>query len=148
MRIAAIIFSVLALTAAGATAVTPPEEIVGPWEGSTTIIVDWCEQPELDIAVVIRLDGTVTGTIGDAELRDGKLVRTGWLGRALGNRNEWIIRSALEGPIVAEEGVVRESVSIPFRLQNGELHGGVHTSGWKFGGRERGILSAANMVLR
>ena len=148
MRTAAAICTILALAAVSAPAFTPPEEIVGPWEGSTTIIVDWCEQPELDIAVVIRPDGTVTGSVGDAGLRNGKLVRTGWLGRALGNRNEWIIRGALEGPIVAEEGIVRESVSIPFRLRNGELHGGVHTSGWKFGGRERGILSAANMVLR
>jgi|SaaInl4_150m_RNA_FD_contig_41_843834_length_1440_multi_2_in_0_out_0_2 hypothetical protein len=148
MRMIVAICSILVLSVVGAGADTDLREIVGSWNGSTRIIVSWCEQSELIIAVNIHPNGSVTGEIGDAELLDGSLVRNGWLTRILGSRNDWIIEGALGGPIVEEEGIARKSVKIPLRLVDGELHGGLHTSGWTFGGKESGVLSTSHMVLR
>jgi hypothetical protein len=148
MRVIVAICSIFVLSAVGAGADTSLQEIVGSWNGSTRIIVIWCDQSELTIAVNIYPNGSVTGRIGDADLLSGKLVRNGWLTRILGSRNDWIIEGSLSGSIVEDEGIARKSVKIPLRLANGELHGGLHTSGWTFGGRQSGALSTSHMVLR
>src|SRR5258706_12566509 len=46
-------------------------EMVGHWEGNARIIVSWCHQTNLTVAVDIHADGSVTGKIGDATLVAG-----------------------------------------------------------------------------
>jgi len=123
-------------------------EVVGPWEGKAHIIVDWCKQKNLSIAVDIREDGTVSGKVGDATLTEGQLKRNrGWLGRKLRVKTDYIIIGKLAGPIVASENFTRSAVKIPIDAKNGKLLGGLHTSGSKFGGSRRGRLSAGSLSL-
>ena len=126
-----------------------PAALTGRWEGDARIIVSWCRQPKLHVAVDIQADGTVTGKIGDASLVKGRLEENrGWLGRRLNLATDHIIRGDLSGPVVAAESVTRERVSIPLDLVGGALVGGVHTSGAKFGGKEKMILSASDLTLK
>jgi hypothetical protein len=127
---------------------TVTNALVGHWQGSARIVVDWCKQQRLPVAIDINSDGSVTGKIGDAKLKNGRLSQNrGWIGRKLNLATDYIIKGDLTGPIVATEGVTRSSVSIPLDLANNTLVGGVHTSGSKFGGKTDGILSAASLSL-
>lgn len=126
--------------------VTPA--MAGHWEGSARIIVTWCQQTNLPVAVDIRADGSVTGKIGDATLTNGSLKRNrGWLGRKLNVKTDYIITGSLSGPIVAAESITRSSVKVPVNFRGGTFVGGVHTSGSKVGGKDRMILSAASLKL-
>ena len=127
---------------------TVTNALVGHWQGSARIVVDWCKQQRLPVAIDIKSDGSVSGQIGDATLKNGRLSRNrGSIGRKLNLATDYIIKGDLTGPIVSTEGISRSSVSIPFDLTNKTLVGGVHTSGTKFGGKKGGILSAASLNL-
>jgi hypothetical protein len=127
---------------------TVTDALVGHWQGSARIVVDWCQQQRLPVAIDINSDGNVTGKIGDATLKNGRLSRNrGWIGRKMNLATDYIIKGDLTGSLVPTEGVTRSSVSIPFDLTNMTLVGGVHTSGTKFGGKKDGILSAASLNL-
>jgi len=118
-------------------------DIVGHWQGGGKIIVTWCQQTNLPLALEIKGDGTVTGKVGDATLTKGRFRRNrGWLGRKLHIKTDYIITGSLEGPIVAADGIVRSGVKMPVNYSTGKLVGGIHTTGSKFGGRKRMILSA------
>jgi hypothetical protein len=123
--------------------------MVGHWEGDARIVVSWCHQTNLHVALDIRTDGSVTGKVGDATLLKGRFERNrGWLGRKLNLATDYIIKGELNGPIVAAEGITRKSVSIPLNFSGGVLAGGAHTSGSKFGGKEKMILSAMSLRLK
>ncbi|MCK4261743.1 hypothetical protein KAX00_01410 [bacterium] len=123
-------------------------EVAGTWEGKALIIVSWCSQKELDVLVKINPDGAVTGKVGDAKLSDGLFKRNrGWLGRKLNIKSDYIIVGKLEGAIVQKEGIIRKGVKMPINIKDGKLVGGLHTSGSKFGGKERMILTAFDMSL-
>jgi hypothetical protein len=128
------------------TSVAPA--IIGHWEGDARVIVSWCRQTNLHVTIDIRTDGSVTGRVGDATLIKGRFERNrGWLGRNLNLATDHIIRGNLNGPVVAAQGITRKSVSIPLNFVGGAFVGGVHTSGSKFGGKEK-ILSASSLTLR
>ena len=127
-------------------AVTPP--MVGHWEGDARIIVNWCQQTKLPLAVDIRADGSVTGQIGDATLTNGFIKRNrGWMGQKFNVKTDYIITGNLSGSIVAAESITRSGVKVPLNFTGGNLIGGVHTSGSKVGGKDRMILSAASLKL-
>lgn len=146
-------FLVVTLLLAGTTvsAVDPSLEsrLVGRWQGQAEIIVSWCRQKQLRVSLEVRPDGRVTGQVGEAALSGARLSRNrGWLGRQLGLATDWRVSGELVGPVVAAEGIVRESVSIPLDFQDGVWVGGVHTSGSKPGRAADGRLSAAGLILR
>ena len=125
------------------------ESMTGHWEGNARIVVNWCEQPSLHVAVDIHLDGSVTGTVGDARLVNARLERNrGWIGRKLNLATDYIIRGELDGPVVAAENFVREGVHIPLNFVGGDFSGAVHTTGSKFGGKDRMILTAMSLELK
>ena len=127
----------------------PTPAMVGHWQGNARIVVNWCQQRGLPIALDIRPDGSVTGKIGDAALRQGHFQRNrGWVGRKLNVKTDYIITGKLSGPIVAAEGITRSGVKIPLNFVGRTFVGGVHTSGSAFGGKARMILSAASLTLR
>jgi hypothetical protein len=104
--------------------------VAGHWEGNARIIVSWCRQTNLNVAVDIHADGSVTGKIGDATLIDGRFeANRGWLGRKLNLATDYIITGKLDGAIVAVEGIVRDKVYIPINLKDSAFVGGINTSG-------------------
>ncbi len=108
--------------------VTPA--MVGHWEGNSRIVVIWCHQTNLFVAVDIRADGSVVGKIGEATLVDGRLQSNrGWLGRKLNLWSDYIIEGKLNSPIVAAEGITRDRVFIPLNFNDGVFAGGIITSG-------------------
>ncbi len=120
-----------------------PPEAVGRWAGDCRIVVNWTTQRTLRVALTVAPDGTVTGTIGDAVLRHGRLkANRGPIGRMLNLKTDYIITGDLDGPVIKAEDIVRSGVTLPFNLTEGRLDGAVHTSGWKFGGKEKMMLTA------
>lgn len=118
-------------------------DMVGRWEGNAQVIVVWCQRTNLPVVLDIRADGTVSGRIGDATLAKARLKKNrGWLGRKLNVKTDYIIVSDLQGAIVAREGISRSYVKMPLNFRGGSFVGGIHTSGSKLGGKDRGILSA------
>jgi hypothetical protein len=108
--------------------VTP--DMAGHWEGNARIIVSWCKQTNLFVAIDIQTNGTVAGKIGDATLVDGQFQSNrGWLGRKLNLWSDYIIKGKLDGSIVAAENIARDQVFIPINFKDGVLAGGVMTSG-------------------
>ena len=141
-RIGFVVWLAMASNSYAANQVVSPGR-VGHWQGGGKILVTWCQQTNLSVTLDIRADGSVTGKVGDATLTKGQLRQNrGWLGRKLNIKTDYIIAGRLEGPIVAAEGIVRRGVKMPVNYSPGKLVGGVHTSGSKFGGKKRMILSA------
>ncbi len=148
IRCFSVFLALIAPPALQATEQVVTEAMIGHWEGSAQIIVNWCTQQQLPVSIDIHADGTVTGTVGDAGLAHGRLARNrGWIGRKLNLATDYIVRGDLKGPIVATEGISRASVSMPLTFSAGGFTGGVHTSGSKTGGKETMMLSAASLKL-
>jgi hypothetical protein len=123
-----------ALTSWATESVVTPA-MVGHWEGNARIIVSWCHQTNLPVKVDIHADGSVTGTVGDAKLTEGRFESNrGWLGRKLNLYSDYIITGGLDGAIVAAEGITRSSVKMPLNFSGGTFAGGVNTSGSGFEG--------------
>lgn len=102
--------------------VTPA--MVGHWEGNARIIVSWCHQKNLPVAVDIHADGSVTGKIGDATLVGGHfLSHPSW---------PWghtLVTGKLAGAIVAAEGITRPEVTMMCDYSDGSFKGQLDTSG-------------------
>jgi hypothetical protein len=107
----------------GAQHVVTPA-MTGHWEGNARVIVSWCAQTNLPVALDIRADGSVAGTIGDAKLVEGHF---------LSHRSRpWrhtIITGKLDGAIVAAEGVSRSQVTMICDYNNDSFKGQIDTSG-------------------
>jgi hypothetical protein len=118
-----------ALNLCAAESIVTPA-MVGHWKGNARIIVSWCHQTNLPVAVDIHADGSVTGKIGDATLIDGSFeANRGWLGRKLNLWSDYIITGKLDGAIVAAEDIKRDRVFIPLDFNNSAFVGQINTSG-------------------
>lgn len=134
------------LTALPAQVATPV--MVGRWKGEAEIAVDWTKARTLLVDIRILSDDRVTGTVGDATLVDGRLMRNrGPIARALRWSRDYIIAGALEGPVIAAEGIKRDAVKMPLNFVDGRFEGGVNTSGTAFGGAKAMVLAAEKLVL-
>ena len=128
---------------------TPAPTMVGHWTGTADIVVNWTRQRMLNFDFVIARDGAVTGRIGEATLVNGRLATNrGWFGRSFHLATDYIIVGDLAGEILAAEHIHREPVKVPLNWSEDHFHGGLHTSGSTFGGRDKMILSAARLHLR
>ena len=126
----------------------PLPAMAGSWSGEARIVVNWTTEKTLRVKLNIAPDGRVTGTIGDAVLRDGSLEsnRTA-IGRALHIKTDWIVRGALDGDVVKTEGIRREGVMVPLNWVDDHFEGGVNTSGSHFGGKDTMSLAARDLRL-
>ena len=102
--------------------VTPA--MVGHWEGNARIIVSWCHQTNLPVAVDIHADGSVAGKIGDATLVEGHFL----------SHRSWpwghtMVTGKLDGAIVAAEGITRPDVTMMCDFSDGSFKGQLDTSG-------------------
>ncbi len=132
-----------------AAAQRPDSALVGSWSGRAEITVPWTAQRDLMIRVVVRDDGSVSGTIGDAQLAGARIFsdRTA-LGRALRLGREYVVEGTLSGPILRSEGVQRASVRMPLDLEHGTLVGDLQTSGAYEGPPSTLAFTASGIVLR
>ena len=117
------------------------KELNGHFIGDAKIIVNWCNLDSLAFDISIDSLGNVTGKIGDAKIIQGK-VKTNSFGST-----KYIIEAELDGFIIEKEGIKRKSIKIPFDYVGKKLIGGFGTSGSKFGGKEKMILSGTDLVL-
>jgi hypothetical protein len=123
-------------------------EMAGTWAGEAHIVVNWTTEKSLRVRLAIAPDGRVTGTIGDAVLRDGRFGanRTA-IGRALHIKTDWIVRGALDGDVIKAEGIRRDGAMIPLNWIDDHFQGGVNTTGSHFGGKDSMWLAAQGLRL-
>lgn len=122
------------------------QDFIGTWKGEGRIIVAWCEQRQLSFELQLDMNGNVLGKIGDAQILHGKIRLNNIVYRWLGNR-KYIIDAKLTGFLIEKEKIRRESIRVFLDFENPFLVGGFHTSGSKFGGKEKMIFSGTNVKL-
>ena len=123
-------------------------ELIGKWEGKGDIIVTWCNLDSLSFKLTIDSTGTVKGMIGDARIAEGaKVEKRSTVMKLLGN-GEYIIKGKLVGYLVEKEKIARKGFTLMFSLKNGEINGGMHSTGWKFGGKDKMVLTVSPLHLK
>ena len=122
------------------------EDFTGTWKGEGKIIVTWCEQKQLSFELHIDMNANVSGEIGNAHIRHGKIRLNNIIYRWLGNR-EYIIDAKLSNCIIEKEKIKRESIRLFLDFKKPFFTGGFHTSGSKFGGKEKMVLSGSKVKL-
>jgi len=127
-------------------AVSP--EMTGAWTGDALIFVNWTAKRALPVTLTIARDGSVSGTIGDATLRNGRFESNrNAFERAIHMKTDWIVKGDLEGDVLKAEGIRRASVMVPLNWTDGRFEGGVNTSGSHFGGKDSMWLAAGRLRL-
>jgi propanediol utilization protein len=152
MRQPAILFVTVALLAGTPTAARPQHpdsSMVGTWAGSAQITVPWTMQRDLAVRVTIRDDGSVSGTIGDAQLVDGHFANArGIVARALRIGREYCIEGKMSGMVIRSEAVQRATVRMSIDWKRQTFEGELQTSGTFDGTPEDLILTAEGLVLK
>ena len=110
------------------------------------MIVSWCEQKQLSFELQIDMDGNVSGEIGDAHIRYGKIRLNEIIYRWMGNK-KYLIDAELSNYLIGKEKIKRKSIRIFLDFKKPFLIGGFHTSGGKFSGKEKMILSGSSVKL-
>lgn len=123
------------------TGVQSNHNLTGRFSGKAKIIASWCKQDSLVFELKIDKQGDISGVIGEANITQGKVRKNTW-----GSR-DYLIKADLSGYIVGKEKIMRESIKIPFDLVDTKLISGFATSGLKVGGKDRMILSGADLIL-
>ncbi len=122
--------------------------LVGNWEGSARVIVQWCEQSQLLVSLEITPDGKATGKVGDAVLVGGRLRKKNtWFGGKSEKGTTHILKASLKGEIVGADGISRDKIFIHLRYESDGLSGSLATSGAKVGGKETMALTATPLRL-
>ena len=135
---------VAAATGVAADATKPASaDLAGRWKGEATIVVNWTNQKQLPVCLVIAGDGSVRGTVGDAKLVNARLN-----GKAFLQNRDYRVHGDLEGNLIDAEQVHRDGVDILFDRTDEGLSGGLHSTGSEFGGKNSMKLSAFKMVLK
>lgn len=140
---------ILPLLLAGAA---PPEEspapralaagIVGTWEGHAAVRSPSVPPAGIPVTLTIAADLRVTGTVGDAVLKEGRFRENrGPVGRLFRLGTEFMIEGTLEGPLVGKDGVVRQRVRMPVDMVGEELRGDLNATGG-------GTLISVRLLLR
>ncbi len=123
--------------------VAPTAAMVGHWEGKAEVSINWCNAKELPVSLTIAPDGTVTGKVGDATLKDGRLYpNPGKPPKGFTLRTGHVIEADLEGALVTAEKIARAEICIPVDVnRDGQLTGAFLTSGSEYGGKDEKVFS-------
>jgi len=123
--------------------------LIGRWAGVADVSLDWTKQRTLPINIVIGANDQVTGTIGDATLIHGRLLKNrGWIARTMQIKTDYIIQADLDGPVIRAESIQRDMVEIPFNSRDGRLVGSVNGSSYKIGATAPPALVAKFTLIR
>ncbi len=126
----------------------PDTAMIGAWGGTAHITVPWTAQRELPVRVTIRADGSVVGSVGDAQLVNARFFSArGPVSRALRLGHEYDIRGTLSGPLILSEGIRRESVCLSLDWKDRRFAGELKTSGTDEGSPDQLALVAKGIVL-
>jgi len=135
-------------SARASTQVATPS-LIGRWAGVANVGVDWTKQRTLAVNIVIGANDQVTGTIGDATLIHGRLLKNrGWIARTMQIKTDYIIQADLDGPVIRAESIQRDMVEIPFNSRDGRLVGSVNGSSYKIGAASPPALVAKFTLIR
>jgi len=146
MVLAVAFFGVLA-TSLSAQVATPA--VIGRWSGIADIVVSWTKQRTLPINIVIGANDQVTGSVGDATLVRGRLLRNrGAVARAMNVKTDYVIEAELDGPMIRAENLQREMIQMPFNDRDGRLVGSMNSAGNKIGAAALAVLTAKFVLLR
>jgi hypothetical protein len=134
---------VVSLVACRKAPVAPPSSMVGHWEGTADVAVNWCNAKELPIVLTINQNGSVIGTVGDAALKEGFIYpNPGRPPKGFMVQTKYVIEAALEGPLVKAEGIERPDICIPVQVNtDGQLTGAFLTSGKEYGDKSQLVFS-------
>jgi hypothetical protein len=116
--------------------------LVGRWFGHAELTVPWTVQRSLVVQLDIEPDGSVSGTIGDAQLTDGHVYSDSRVARALRLGREFAIDGRLTGAIIRAEGIHRERVRLSLDRVIERMVGELQTSGSYDGPVSNRILAA------
>ncbi len=119
---------------------------IGTWKGEGTIIVAWSKQKKISFELQIDKNGNVSGNIGNAYIRQGRIKLNKIIYRWLGN-SDYIIDAKLSNYLIKKEEIKRESIRIFLDFKQTFYTGNFHTSGSKFGGKNKMILSGVKIKL-
>lgn len=92
----------------------------GTWQGDGEIVSKGIERTRLHFQLVIAPDGGVSGSVGDASLRDGHLHHNRSL-TAVFFRLGYKLLTHLDGPLIEAEGVNRDRLEMHLRFTKGDL---------------------------
>ncbi|MBT5539891.1 MAG: hypothetical protein HOK29_13255 [Candidatus Marinimicrobia bacterium] len=118
----------------------------GYWKGEGRIIVAWSEKKTITFDLQIHENGNVTGAVGDAIITQGRIQLNNKILIWLGNK-EYIIDADLKHFLNKSEKIKRESIRLFLDFKRPFLTGGFHSSGSKFGGKEKMVLSGTDIKL-
>jgi hypothetical protein len=164
------LFSAMGVAGCAASGTPPPAgaatrsagRLIGRWAGETNIVVNWTQARTLPVQLDIQSDGSVSGKVGDAQLKEGILGNTHPFGLVFGvpegprgkppgslaADDHFQVTAKLDGPLIAAEQVRRGGVIVAFSLaQDQTLRGGLTSTGSEFGGKDSMKLSGRTMVL-
>lgn len=92
-----------------------PPVMVGAWQAKVK---------EINVALSIRSDGALSGTIGDATVANGRIIgNRSWLGRTLNWRSDYLILGNLSGSVMASPPRKWRRFSAPINLGGNDLVG-------------------------
>ncbi len=133
-----IVLAVLFLIYHSPPVTSTPSYMVGKWEGRCGVLNNWWDHGRLEVRIEIGREGEVYGTIGDATLREGQLIRNSRLQAWLWDR-DYIIEAGLAGFILKGEGIGRKAVAVyvPDLNRGGE--------DWHFETRSPGIADSESI---
>ncbi len=121
MRAAPLLF----LIAIVPSQVQAPVALRGAWEGHAEVRSESLGDEGLPVRLVVNADGSVTGTVGDAELVRGRLGPNRTLfARLFGLGEPWIIKGDLRGPLVAADSLTRTHASMPVHMDGQDMVAG------------------------
>ena len=140
--------TIAALTCAPLAAQRADSALVGTWTGQAPITVPWTVQRTLALRLDIKEDNGVTGTIGDAQLLEGRIYNESPVVRALRLGREYVLDGRLNGCVIRSEGVFRERVRLSLDWSGRTLTGDLQTSGTYEGRPSDLILTAKGLVLQ
>lgn len=130
LKVLALLLGFAAMTRAQDAIVdSVPTVLVGRWEGTAAL-----DSGLLAVGAPVRLtiarDGTVTGTVGDATLRNGRMARNpSVFSRLFGLGTKWMVEGMLEGPLTSAPALRRERTKMPLDLVDDALAGDFNAMG-------------------
>lgn len=107
----------------------PPPGMVGTWTANLTVVARRPLPEEIPVVFAIGLDGSVTGTVGNAAVIDARLVANrSWFGRLMHWRTPYELRGALSQEVRSYGGIVGDRFSAPLDPKGSELDGALFLS--------------------
>lgn len=137
---------VVLMSIPGSVTAAPPEW-VGEWRGEFDVIQRWWPAGVQPVILIIRPDGRVEGSLGDAVLVNGQMRERNRIEIWFGNSRR-IINAGLEGWVVEEEAIAAQSVSLSPRSQNDRFQLSFETQEGTHNGEEFGAITSNPFFLQ